>query len=46
MNARKLEAFIVDRTRENILTKEFMGQLVPLTNEELETKQAPRRAKT
>ena len=35
INAKKLEAFVVDRIRENILTKECMGQLVRLTNEEL-----------
>ena len=34
-NARKLEAFVVDRIRENILTKENLEQLVRLTNEEL-----------
>ncbi len=34
-NARKLEEFVVDRVRENILTKENLGQLVRLTNQEL-----------
>ena len=35
MNARKLESFVVDRIKENILTDENLGQLVDLTNEEL-----------
>ncbi len=34
-NARKLESFVVDRVRENVLTKENLRQLVRLTNEEL-----------
>ena len=35
MNARKLEGFVVDRIKENILTEESLGQLVHLANEEL-----------
>ena len=35
MNAGKLEAFVVDRIRENILTEENLGQLAKLANEEL-----------
>ncbi len=35
MNARKLESFVVDRIKENILTEERLGQLVHLANEEL-----------
>ena len=35
INARKLEAFVVDRLKENILTRENLEQLVKLTNEEL-----------
>ena len=35
INARKLEAFVIDRLKENILTEENLGQLVKLTNEEL-----------
>ena len=35
MNARKLEAFVVDRIKENILTEECLGQLIRLANEEL-----------
>ena len=35
MNARKLETFVMDRMKENILTEECLGQLVHLANEEL-----------
>ena len=35
LNARKLETFVVDRIKENILTEESLGQLVHLANEEL-----------
>ncbi len=35
MNARKLEAFVMDRIKENILTEECLGQLIRLANEEL-----------
>ena len=35
LNARKLETFVMDRIRENILTEECLGQLVRLVNEEL-----------
>ena len=35
MNARKLEAFVMDRIKENILTEDNLRQLVELTNEEL-----------
>ena len=35
MNARKLETFVMDRIRENILTEGCLGQLVQLANEEL-----------
>ena len=41
-NARKLETFVVDRIKENILTEESLGQLVHLANEEFGSKQAPR----
>ena len=35
MNARKLEAFVIDRIKENILTEENLVALVKLTNEQL-----------
>ncbi len=35
MNARKLESFVLDRIKENILTEENLRQLVDLTNEEM-----------
>ena len=35
INAKKLEAFVVDRVRENILTEENLKALVDLVNEEL-----------
>ena len=35
ISARKLETFVMDRIRENILTEECLGQLVRLANEEL-----------
>ena len=35
INAGKLETFVMDRIRENILTEECLGQLVRLANEEL-----------
>ena len=34
MNSRKLETFVMDRIKENILTEESLGQLVHLANEE------------
>ena len=35
MNAKKLEGFVLDRIKENILTEENLRQLVELTNEEI-----------
>ncbi len=35
INAKKLEAFVMDRIKENILTEENLGALVCLVNEEL-----------
>ena len=35
MNAKKLESFVLDRIKENILTEENLRQLVDLTNEEM-----------
>ena len=42
INARKLEAFVMDRIKENILTEECLGQLIRLANEELGVRQASR----
>ena len=36
MNAKKLEGFVLDRIKENILTGENLRQLVNLTNEEMQ----------
>ena len=35
MNARKLEAFVIDRIKDNILTEENLMELVKITNEQL-----------